>query len=84
MLNLALPASMIEAVGRNFSQGWRTRKEPSERDRQHLAENLGRVPLDIAIRRASDAGEPPATDPQDRIFAPIADKLAQWLNKGAG
>ncbi len=45
---------------------------------------LGRVPLDIAIRRASDAGEPPATDPQDRIFAPIANKLAQWLNKGAG
>lgn len=43
---------------------------------------LGRIPLDIAIRRASDAGEPPAADPQDRVFAPIADKVARWLNKG--
>jgi len=40
---------------------------------------LGRVPLDIAIRRASDAGEPPAADPADRTFRPIAEQVARWL-----
>ena len=40
---------------------------------------LGRVPLDIAIRTASDAGEPPAAQPDDRIFAPIAALVADWL-----
>ena len=47
-MNVALPASMIEAAGKNFTQGWRTRKEPSLTDRAHLAENLGRVPLSVA------------------------------------
>jgi flagellar motor switch protein FliM len=47
-MNVALPASMIEAAGKNFTQGWRTRKEPSTTDRAHLAENLGRVPLSVA------------------------------------
>lgn len=45
---------------------------------------LGRVPLDIAIRRASDAGVPPAADPADRTFRPIADKVAAWLETGGG
>ena len=40
---------------------------------------LGRVPLDISIRTASDAGEPPAALEGDRIFAPIAKQLADWL-----
>ncbi|SFP89159.1 Mrp/NBP35 family ATP-binding protein [Sphingomonas rubra] len=40
---------------------------------------LGRVPLDIAIRTASDAGEPPAARDDDRIFAPIAAQVAGWL-----
>jgi len=40
---------------------------------------LGRVPLTIAIRTASDAGQPPAADPADRIFAPIAAQVADWL-----
>jgi ATP-binding protein involved in chromosome partitioning len=40
---------------------------------------LGRVPLDIAIRTASDAGEPPAAQPDDRIFTPIAALVADWL-----
>jgi len=44
---------------------------------------LGRVPLDIAIRRASDAGEPPAADPADRTFRPIAEQVARWLDGGA-
>ena len=40
---------------------------------------LGRVPLDIAIRTASDAGEPPAARDDDRVFAPIAAQVAGWL-----
>ena len=40
---------------------------------------LGRVPLDIAIRTASDAGEPPAAVDGDRVFAPIAAQVAEWL-----
>lgn len=41
---------------------------------------LGRVPLDIGIRTASDAGVPPATLPDDDLFAPLAAKIAAWLN----
>ncbi|WBH17275.1 Mrp/NBP35 family ATP-binding protein [Sphingomonas radiodurans] len=40
---------------------------------------LGRVPLDITIRTASDAGEPPAADPADTTFRPIARAVADWL-----
>lgn len=40
---------------------------------------LGRVPLTIAIRTASDAGEPPAADESDTVFAPIAAHVAEWL-----
>lgn len=40
---------------------------------------LGRIPLDIAIRSASDAGDPPAANPADRIFRPIAEQVAHWL-----
>ncbi|MBW6527120.1 Mrp/NBP35 family ATP-binding protein [Sphingomonas sp. RHCKR7] len=40
---------------------------------------LGRVPLDLAIRIASDAGEPPAARDDDRVFAPIAAQVAAWL-----
>ncbi|MBW6529981.1 Mrp/NBP35 family ATP-binding protein [Sphingomonas sp. RRHST34] len=40
---------------------------------------LGRVPLDFAIRVASDAGEPPAARDDDRVFAPIAAQVAAWL-----
>ena len=39
---------------------------------------LGRVPLTIAIRQASDAGRPPALG-EDMVFAPIAAKVADWL-----
>jgi ATP-binding protein involved in chromosome partitioning len=41
---------------------------------------LGRVPLTIAIRTASDAGTPPAADGGDTIFAPIAARVATWLD----
>jgi ATP-binding protein involved in chromosome partitioning len=40
---------------------------------------LGRVPLTIAIRTASDAGDPPAAG-EDAVFAPIAAKVADWLS----
>jgi ATP-binding protein involved in chromosome partitioning len=40
---------------------------------------LGRVPLAIAIREASDAGEPPAALEGDNVFRPIADAVADWL-----
>lgn len=47
MLNLALPAALIESVGASFSQQWRTRKEPSDLDRTRLVRNLERIPLSL-------------------------------------
>ena len=46
---------------------------------------LGRVPLAIAIRRASDEGEPPAAgdDAPGEAFAAIADHLEAWLDAHA-
>lgn len=41
---------------------------------------LGRVPLDIAIRKASDAGQPPAAN-ESSPFTIIAGQLASWLNQ---
>ncbi|WP_083671796.1 Mrp/NBP35 family ATP-binding protein [Sphingomonas montana] len=43
---------------------------------------LGRVPLDIAIRTASDAGTPPAAGdgPEAAAFLKIADGIADWLS----
>ncbi len=40
---------------------------------------LGRVPLELAIRAASDAGRPPAAEPGDTIFAGLATRVADWL-----
>ncbi|BCI71016.1 hypothetical protein SPKIRA_18460 [Sphingomonas paucimobilis] len=42
---------------------------------------LGRVPLTIAIRTASDAGQPPAAGADDAVFGPIAAKVAHWLER---
>lgn len=44
---------------------------------------LGRIPLDLAIRRDSDAGTPPAAGdaPQGQAFAVLAHKLAAWLDE---
>lgn len=44
---------------------------------------LGRVPLTIDIRAASDAGTPPAAAPDDTVFAPIAAQVGAWLNRSA-
>lgn len=43
---------------------------------------LGRIPLDIAIRRDSDAGTPPAAGegPQAQAFAGLAKRLIAWLD----
>lgn len=42
---------------------------------------LGRIPLDLAIRQGSDAGNPPAAGDtaQAKPFDDIAGKLAEWL-----
>ncbi|WP_395391134.1 Mrp/NBP35 family ATP-binding protein [Novosphingobium sp. BL-8A] len=43
---------------------------------------LGRIPLDIAIRRDSDAGTPPAagTGPQAEAFVALARRVSDWLD----
>jgi ATP-binding protein involved in chromosome partitioning len=45
---------------------------------------LGRVPLDLAIRAQSDAGQPPAAGegPQAEAFVAIARRVAAWLDAG--
>ncbi|MDV3457731.1 Mrp/NBP35 family ATP-binding protein [Sphingomonas sp. HF-S4] len=47
---------------------------------------LGRVPLELAIRTASDAGEPPAAGngPQAETFASLAAQLDGWLTANGG
>jgi len=47
---------------------------------------LGRVPLSMGIRLASDGGVPPAagTDPAGEPFHAIAAKLAEWLETRKG
>ncbi|MCW2336431.1 ATP-binding protein involved in chromosome partitioning [Sphingobium sp. B2D3A] len=48
---------------------------------------LGRVPLDIAVRTASDAGKPPAADEgvAGQPFRAIAERVARWLDRnGSG
>ena len=43
---------------------------------------LGRIPLDIAIRMASDDGVPPAMGdgPIAKAYADIAQKVSDWLD----
>jgi ATP-binding protein involved in chromosome partitioning len=44
---------------------------------------LGRIPLAMAIRIASDAGQPPAAGdrPEGEPFAAIAARLGEWLDR---
>jgi ATPases involved in chromosome partitioning len=46
---------------------------------------LGRIPLDITIRREGDAGQPTAAGdgPQSAAFADLARKLGEWLDGSA-
>jgi len=43
---------------------------------------LGRIPLELAIRTASDAGDPPAAheDPESGQFAALAQRVGAWLD----
>jgi ATP-binding protein involved in chromosome partitioning len=45
---------------------------------------LGRIPLDIRVRVASDAGTPPAAGngPEAAAFETVAGKVNDWLSKG--
>jgi ATP-binding protein involved in chromosome partitioning len=47
---------------------------------------LGRVPLELSIRTASDAGDPPAAGngPQAETFAALAARLDEWLAANGG
>jgi ATP-binding protein involved in chromosome partitioning len=47
---------------------------------------LGRVPLAMEIRVASDTGQPPAANdgPQGEAFAALAERLAGWLDEKGG
>ncbi len=47
---------------------------------------LGRIPLDIAIRTASDAGTPPVAGngPEAGAFTDIADRVNDWLGANGG
>jgi len=46
MLNLCIPASIVENAGGHFVQAWhRQRREPTPTERAWLRENLARVPL---------------------------------------
>lgn len=48
LLNVCVPASLIESTGTSFAQGWQqTRREPTAVEQQWLAENLGRVRLPV-------------------------------------
>ena len=49
MMNLCLPASLIEAVGAHFGQAWhRQRREPNPEERLWIRDNLARVPLEVS------------------------------------
>ena len=48
LLNLCVPASLIEASGSSFVQGWQqARREPTPSEQQWLTENLGRALLPV-------------------------------------
>jgi len=47
MINLCIPASIVETTGAHFVQAWhRQRREPTPTERAWLHENLARVPAD--------------------------------------
>jgi flagellar motor switch protein FliM len=48
LLNICVPASIIEASGASFVQGFQqSRREPTETEQRWLAENLGRVRVPV-------------------------------------
>lgn len=48
LLNVCVPASVVESTGTSFAQGWQqARREPTDLERRWLTENLGRVQLPV-------------------------------------
>jgi flagellar motor switch protein FliM len=48
MINLCLPASLVESTGTHFAQAWhRQRREPTPTEREWLHGNLARVPVNV-------------------------------------
>lgn len=48
MMNFCIPAATIEAIGEVFTQGYyRTRRESSPAQREHLKRSLSRVPMPV-------------------------------------
>ncbi|MBS1818564.1 MAG: flagellar motor switch protein FliM [Acidobacteria bacterium] len=48
MMNLCLPASLIEAVGVHFGQAWhKQRRDPNDLERGWIRDNLSRVPMSL-------------------------------------
>jgi len=51
MMDLCIPAALIESAGAAFVQGWhRTRKEPTPTDRLRLRESLDQITLPVTAR----------------------------------
>ena len=49
MINLCIPASIVETTGTHFVQAWhRQRREPTATERAWLQENLMRVPVQVS------------------------------------
>lgn len=68
MMNLCLPASLIEAVGAHFGQAWhRQRREPNDVEKLWLRENLQRVPMRLTamLEARLRTGELVALQPGD-------------------
>ncbi len=48
MMNLCLPATLIEAAGAHFAHSWhRQRREPNEIERLWIRDSLARVPMEV-------------------------------------
>lgn len=84
MLNLCIPAALIELSGASFMQGWhRTRKDPSDEDRRRLRLGLRRVPLPVTARLDTRL---PARDLMDlqpgdviSLGRPVRDPVDVWV-----
>jgi flagellar motor switch protein FliM len=50
MLNLGLPAAMLESVGSGLTQGWqRMQRAPSAAERRRLIRNVGLAPMPLTV-----------------------------------
>ncbi len=85
MLNLCVPASVIEMAGSGFSQGWRhTQRGPTGLDRKRLFENLSRVPMSTmaSLQSSIPGGDLVALQPGD-ILA-LGQQLTQPVEVSIG